>query len=383
MAYIKRFHVEGLAGREPPYSVELNRDVNVFCGINGSGKTTLLKILHSALSTDTSILSGLPFKRAEVEVHLNRYNKSFARRFEQPKVLEAPDEAQDSGVHDIYRPMVFIPVKAPAWQSVPPEPEGGPLTVYARGYLPITRLYRSVKRQGKRTGTMSEEELDASFAAMLQRLWASYWSGVSAEVSRAQQRGLANILHHVLSGEEPPSDDPKAPDFGEAYKRVVSFLSRQPGIVDALDSKEEFQRKYESKARVRSVVKQINAIERVVEDVESPRRVLQAFLEAMYAGAKRIEFTDNEVKVTLPDKSEIGLPSLSSGEKQLFYLLLEALRSSSHSLIIDEPELSMHVDWQKRLISVLRALNPDMQLIMATHSPEITADLRDDKVFSL
>jgi predicted ATP-dependent endonuclease of OLD family len=43
----------------------------------------------------------------------------------------------------------------------------------------------------------------------------------------------------------------------------------------------------------------------------------------------------------------------------------------------------MHVDWQRKLVVSLQELNPAMQLIMATHSPEITADLPDKQVFRL
>src|SRR6266849_6763911 len=86
MARIISFRVDGLAGRDDTISKALQEDVNVFYGINGSGKTTLLKILHSALSTDTSILEGLPFKWAEVQVYLNRHESVFTRRIEQPSL---------------------------------------------------------------------------------------------------------------------------------------------------------------------------------------------------------------------------------------------------------------------------------------------------------
>jgi predicted ATP-dependent endonuclease of OLD family len=57
--------------------------------------------------------------------------------------------------------------------------------------------------------------------------------------------------------------------------------------------------------------------------------------------------------------------------------------AGSNSFVIDEPELSMHIDWQHRLLSSLQQLNPAMQLVAATHSPEIMADLPDDKIFRL
>jgi predicted ATP-dependent endonuclease of OLD family len=52
-------------------------------------------------------------------------------------------------------------------------------------------------------------------------------------------------------------------------------------------------------------------------------------------------------------------------------------------ILIDEPELSLHVDWQRRLVPSMRLLNPLAQLIVATHSPEIMAEIPDSNVFQI
>lgn len=64
---------------------------------------------------------------------------------------------------------------------------------------------------------------------------------------------------------------------------------------------------------------------------------------------------------------------LSSGEKQFFIMLSEALleRDQEVVLIVDEPELSLHITWQSRLIKDIQKLNPNVQMILATHSPDI------------
>jgi predicted ATP-binding protein involved in virulence len=43
----------------------------------------------------------------------------------------------------------------------------------------------------------------------------------------------------------------------------------------------------------------------------------------------------------------------------------------------------MHIDWQRQLAAVMRQLNPNAQLILAIHSPEIMANIDDEKVFRL
>lgn len=64
---------------------------------------------------------------------------------------------------------------------------------------------------------------------------------------------------------------------------------------------------------------------------------------------------------------------LSSGEKQMLILLISTLIQNGRDVITfwDEPEISLHISWQQSLIRIMRELNPNMQLIIATHSPSI------------
>ena len=78
----------------------------------------------------------------------------------------------------------------------------------------------------------------------------------------------------------------------------------------------------------------------------------------------------------------INITSLSSGEKQLFILLTEALlqRGIPHLFIADEPELSLHIEWQRKILNALLDLNPNAQIIVATHSPEIAGNFAENIV---
>ena len=64
---------------------------------------------------------------------------------------------------------------------------------------------------------------------------------------------------------------------------------------------------------------------------------------------------------------------LSSGEKQLLLIFATVLAQECRPaiLLMDEPELSLHFDWQSGLIADIRRLNPHVQLILSTHSPAI------------
>ena len=87
---------------------------------------------------------------------------------------------------------------------------------------------------------------------------------------------------------------------------------------------------------------------------------------------KSIVRTENEIRF-----SQIGetlLPyQLSSGEKQMLAILLTVLIEDDqpYVLFMDEPEVSLHIEWQKRLIDLCLELNPNVQIILTTHSPAV------------
>ena len=87
---------------------------------------------------------------------------------------------------------------------------------------------------------------------------------------------------------------------------------------------------------------------------------------------KKIVRTENEIRFT--QIGEVLLPyQLSSGEKQMLAILLTVLVEDEqpYVLFMDEPEVSLHIEWQKRLIDLCLELNPHVQIILTTHSPAV------------
>jgi predicted ATPase len=103
----------------------------------------------------------------------------------------------------------------------------------------------------------------------------------------------------------------------------------------------------------------------------------------MFTGDKTIVFRDTEIKVNVSGNKDIELNALSSGEKQALYIFIHTLLAEESTLIIDEPEMSLHIDWQKQLIADMKLLNSNAQFIIATHSPEIMSTLEDKYIFPL
>ena len=96
---------------------------------------------------------------------------------------------------------------------------------------------------------------------------------------------------------------------------------------------------------------------------------------------KRIVRTENEIRFT--QIGEMLMPyQLSSGEKQMLTILLTVLVEDDlpYVLFMDEPEVSLHIEWQKRLIDLILELNPNVQIILTTHSPALIMNGWTDRV---
>ena len=78
--------------------------------------------------------------------------------------------------------------------------------------------------------------------------------------------------------------------------------------------------------------------------------------------------------------SAISSDLLSSGEKQLLSFLAYNAFMQNAIFIIDEPELSLHVDWQRQLFPTLLKQGTSNQFIVATHSPFIYSKYPDKEL---
>ena len=96
---------------------------------------------------------------------------------------------------------------------------------------------------------------------------------------------------------------------------------------------------------------------------------------------KKIIRTENEIRFTQIGETLVPY-QLSSGEKQILAILLTVLVEDQehYVLFMDEPEVSLHIEWQKKLIDMVLELNPNVQLILTTHSPAMIMNGWIDRV---
>ena len=106
-------------------------------------------------------------------------------------------------------------------------------------------------------------------------------------------------------------------------------------------------------------------------EVSYPKRRFQDLADELFAETgKKIVRNKNEI-IFSQDGEELLPYTLSSGEKQMLVILLTVLVQDKQPciLLMDEPEVSLHIEWQQRIIEIIREMNPYAQLILTTHSP--------------
>lgn len=410
MTIIREFRITNLAGRKGELHQVLDPKVNIFWGLNGTGKTTLLRILDAALSNKTRSLPALPFERAEVTFYSETHDMEFVRCFEHGQSAAVDDTTDEEwvlvtefGLEDGPAMRTRQTSADPGWEtsvsstpnkakaeSAPSEPD--PLVAaYKHSYLPISRMLEPLHH----ADAMQSSSADERFVRRVNQVWSRYSARSLAEVKDIQQLGLAEILAILFGGRSQAPLLDGAENTGkeqeteamDAYRLVSDFLGAQRILLPL--GRKDFTARYEDSDQHRHVVTRIRSIMKQIDQVLAPQQELQSVIDEMYIGNKHLVLgpargsgVRRNIGVRVNDEA-IPLDALSSGEKQLLQILLETLAVGESTIMIDEPELSLHPDWQKGLVRSMRRVNVDAQFLLATHSPELMVGVDDECVFEL
>ncbi len=109
------------------------------------------------------------------------------------------------------------------------------------------------------------------------------------------------------------------------------------------------------------------------QQLSLPKQRFQDIVDDLFSDTgKKIVRTENEIRFSQIGETLVPY-QLSSGEKQMLAILLTVLVEDNqhYVLFMDEPEVSLHIEWQKRLIDLCVELNPNVQIILTTHSPAV------------
>ena len=118
------------------------------------------------------------------------------------------------------------------------------------------------------------------------------------------------------------------------------------------------------------------------QELSKPKTRFQDIVDDLFEETgKKIVRTENEIRFSQIGETLVPY-QLSSGEKQMLAILLTVLVEDQqpYVLFMDEPEVSLHIEWQKRLIDLVVEMNPNVQIILTTHSPAVIMNGWMDKV---
>lgn len=168
------------------------------------------------------------------------------------------------------------------------------------------------------------------------------------------------------------------------------------------DRIEYFKKEQETNKYINEIVKQqvsyfqIKKVYEVLESIkphrksiekkrENLKRILDNINKLLKDTGKKVLYNDTQglhVK-NFKTQEDLQLDTLSSGEIQLIIFMVFSLVKNQEAggnklIMIDEPELSMHITWQEQLLPLMTEhITENSQMIIATHSPDVIGDMYD------
>jgi ABC-type cobalamin/Fe3+-siderophores transport system ATPase subunit/DNA-binding transcriptional MerR regulator len=390
------------------------QDVNIIIGKNGTGKTTFMNILHGVLAVDMDVLYDNSFHSATIRLVNGKQTRTIRAERKEAQAQFPIIEYHISNRRFVAtllggdeRVLPLAMRRRAQEESLKIKSELGKLVSVAS--LSVYRIGGDVdpEARGDRNQRRYQSTVDARLTSLMLRL-TQYQLELSNQARAISTRLQHDVLSSLLYSPERAKNAGYRLDFdAEAEKLKLISAYRQLGV-----SGTEITKKIQEHiATVSNTVKAIELISKnpsatnietskvefgALEAYKLTSTVVQMSLEAeskTTAIFSQISLFLKTLTTFIPDKSflfsagelvvsnggTLPLSKLSSGEKQLLILFIESLlqRKEPYIFLADEPELSLHISWQRNIISAIRSINPNAQIIVATHSPEIAGKFRD------
>ena len=179
-------------------------------------------------------------------------------------------------------------------------------------------------------------------------------------------------------------------DFVSTFDVKGDGKSSQDSYLDIRLEKLQSDYGYYLSDLVKELTERINSNSSItkaeLDKINERKNLFISLVNECFAETGKTLSNDSTKLVFLKDNA-IGIypKELSSGEKQLLIILLTVLleRGEEYILMLDEPEISMHISWQYKLIDMILQLNPNVQIVLTTHSPMIFSDGWGDKAIHM
>lgn len=197
-------------------------------------------------------------------------------------------------------------------------------------------------------------------------------AGFEKPISADNNEGLLAIISDLLRNQESELATTESSDIYNSLRAAVRSIDTNNVVFQGVDTSllQIYRQVLEQRIKERQV-----AFERSRDFEASVNKFLEkkTFTIGSRAGTARAR---SAVSVVGEGGHAYGITALSSGERQILTMLYSASRTKflSGIFLIDEPELSLHIDWQRIVLRELQRQAPDSQIIACTHSPEVGAD---------
>ena len=365
--------IGGLLGRSGVVQAKFNADLNIVTGRNGAGKTTFLKLIWYILSGNIrQACSEIEFNwvnisTTEYSCIINKINDvtcSAEYRGKDGIVIDIDDEYVEDRFNRDARD-TLSELLSPIGSSL---------------FFPTFRRIEGGFTMGGPKGRASGLGLGFGASTDTSRQLEDAMSGLARRMSNNQHAFVTSIstidiesmmLKHYadLSEESNRLQQTVSDAMIEVMRSYKTHPTvKQEGETEAIDSANHV---------INSIHRQIEEMERRRNDIMAPmvaiqRLIAQFFQHTGIRFGTRLSFGDAA--------SAINSDALSAGEKQMLSFLCYNAFNRDTLAFIDEPELSLHVDWQRLIFPTLLKQRSGNQFIIATHSPFIYSKYPDKEI---
>lgn len=347
---IKKLVVDGLNNRKKTLELEFFPDLNLLTGKNGSSKTTILKLIWFLNSGRIlNLVKEINFQYAE----LTTSNSSISIK------QDSENNTVTIGI-DNEKPFTISDLNLRELEMRRPVRINEKFMEILKLSIP-TIFFPTFRRiEG---GFSMDEGFDPRFGKQDQVRDAL--EEFSRRLSSRNQRFITSIS----------TDD------------IVALLNREYSNINAQINLGQKQKSDEIIRKIKNKNKsEKETLEEIQSDIENMEREREGLLKPyttlseliisifQYKGINLSNLTLGEVNYA------ISSDKLSAGEKQMLSFICYNAFTKSHSIFIDEPELSLHPDWQRTLVPTLLNQGNSNQFFMATHSPFIFSKYSDKEI---
>jgi len=359
---IHSFSITDLLGRPGTIEGSLNDDINIVTGRNGAGKTTLIKLMWYIISGNIGLaIREIEFSQAHIVTSdftctVNRYNRvtcdvTIDHDGESTLYEDIRDDDGDVQLNaeDIADPEIRTlgtSVCFPTFRRI----EGGVSLSKDRGtsFSFSNALARPPKN-----------EIEDALSSLSRRL---SW-GKNVFVSSISTVDVVSLLMRQYT------------DLSELSNDLQKTTSQS--VIDSIKT-------YRSGTNTDDADYTIDSIRMMIEEMELQRDAIMSPIAAVKSVVEQLfRHTGINISARLSfgdAANSVNSDSLSAGEKQMLSFICYNAFYDNATIFIDEPELSLHVDWQRQLFPILMSQGTSNQFIIATHSPFIYSKYPDKEV---